>query len=334
MILKIESCFPLLYNFKELVHFSVISIIEFRLVYFYESKVGKKWRTVMNFKSRVEATRKYLTISEKKVTDYILSNPQKAVQMGINNLAEASKTSAATVSRLVKSLQIDSYTTMKVMLSRDLAAQEESDTKDTQLDINANESFESISNKLIKNEIENLSQTQNLLNKKVCEEVVTKLIETNHIYVFGLGASSLAAKDIYQKWTRIGCNVTCEEDFHVLLTQIASATAKSTLWLISNSGETPECLYLANYAKQHHLFVITLTMFGQNSLLKIADLALTTCKPIEPDVRVGATNSIAGQFYVINVIFYLYFSHDFQNSAKAVEESRDLIKLYQQKWLK
>lgn len=285
----------------------------------------------MSFKSRVEATQKYLTTSESKIANYIIKNPQETIQMGINDLAKASKTSASSVSRLVKALEIDSFTALKVLLANDLANQEANPQK-ARLDIAANESFTSISKKLLQNEIENLTQTQNLLDEGVCEQVVTRLLKTKQMYVFGVGASSLAAKDIYQKWTRIGCNVTYEEDFHVLLTQLASAKADSTLWLISNSGETPECLYLANYAKQNHIFVVTLTMFGQNSLVKKADLALTTSKPIEPDVRVGATNSLADQFYAINIIFYLYFSRDFQHSAKAIKKTRHLLGQYQDQW--
>ncbi|WEV70633.1 MurR/RpiR family transcriptional regulator [Lactobacillus sp. ESL0785] len=281
----------------------------------------------MNFKNRVEATRRYLTASEVKIADYILGHPQEAVKMSISELAVASSTSAATVSRLVKSLQIDSYTAMKVMISVDLAEQK-NEKDDVKLDITADEPFELICNKLIKNEVENITQTKDLLDKKICQKVVDRLTQTQTIYVFGVGASALSAKNIYQKWTRVGYNVIWEEDLNVLLAQLCSASEHDTLWLVSNSGETPECLYLANYAKQHGLFVISLTMFGMNSLVKKANLSLTTCKPIEPDFRVGATNSLTGQFYVIDVIFYLFFSRNFKQSFKAVDASRVALKDY------
>lgn len=281
----------------------------------------------MNFKNRVEATRRYLTTSEAKIADYILQNPKKAVKMSINELARASRTSAATVSRLVKSLQIESYPAMKVMISVDLAGQKDQDA-DEKLDISANDSFTEISNKLMKNEIENLKHTKELLQEGICQGVVARLLRTATIYVFGVGASALAARNIYQKWSRIGYNVVYEEDINVLLAQLANATKADTLWLISNSGETPECIYLADYAHQNNIFTISLTMFGQNSLVKKTKLALTTCKPIEPDVRVGATNSITGQFYIIDVLFYLHFSRDFARSLKAIKTSSQEVENY------
>lgn len=69
-------------------------------------------------------------------------------------------------------------------------------------------------------------------------------------------------------------------------------------------------------------------MFGQNKLSKLSNIALKTCKPMEPDVRVGATNSITGQFYVIDTILYLYFSRDFNRSFEAITSSKSIVKDY------
>ncbi|MBA1394253.1 MurR/RpiR family transcriptional regulator, partial [Lactobacillus sp. XV13L] len=213
----------------------------------------------MNFENRVAATRKHLTASEQKSADYILANPQKIIKMGISDLAKASGTSAATVSRLVKSLQIESFTAMKMMISADLAGGADAQAS-PHLDITANESFASIGNRLIKNEMENVNQTKELLSEKACDKVVSSLLHAGRIYVFGVGASALAARNIYQKWTRVGCNVLFGEDMHVFLAQLTNAGAHDVLWLISNSGETPECLYLADWARKHGIAVIALTM--------------------------------------------------------------------------
>ncbi|MDF7638327.1 MurR/RpiR family transcriptional regulator [Lactobacillus sp. ESL0791] len=280
----------------------------------------------MDFKNRVIAEKSSLTAAELKVADYILKNPRVAMASSISQLAVRAGVSAATVTRMIKKLDIDSYTAMKVMLSGDLASEDKH--LESQLDIRANESFTSICNKLIENEMTNIKQTKDLLKHKNCNLVINRLLETRTIYVFGVGASALAAQNIYQKWSRIGANVVLGQDINIFLAQLINATKEDTLWLISNSGETPEVLYLANYAKKNSILTVTLTKFGHNSLYKLADLPLTTCKPIEPDVRVGATNSITGQFYVIDVLFYLYFSRDFDRCYEAIKNSQSSVKDY------
>ncbi len=105
----------------------------------------------MNFQMRVESARKDLTLTEIKTANYILKHPQKAIAASINQLAELAGSSAATVTRMVRKLDIDSFTAMKIMISGDLA-RNVSDSS-PQLDIKENESFSSICNKLVENDV-------------------------------------------------------------------------------------------------------------------------------------------------------------------------------------
>ncbi|MCI1894192.1 MAG: MurR/RpiR family transcriptional regulator [Lactobacillus sp.] len=280
----------------------------------------------MNFQNRVRISQDDLTAAESKVAQYVLEHPEETVNYSVDQLAKLAGASSATVVRMVKKLDIDSFTAMKIMLSMDLVEGKEDDEK--QLDIKANESFGSIRDKLAENETKNIEQTKSLLKSDDCNKAVNRLKQTNTLYVFGVGASSLAAENIRQKWARIGLRVVVGRDVNVFLTELSNATKDDTLWLVSNSGETPEILYVANYAKESGLFLITLTMFGQNHLAKLGDVSLKTIKPMEPDVRVGATNSITGQFFVIDVILYLYFSQDFDRSFAAITASKRLAKNY------
>ncbi|MFD1441512.1 MurR/RpiR family transcriptional regulator [Lacticaseibacillus hegangensis] len=286
----------------------------------------------MSFKDRVEASKNHLTTAETKVADYVVKHPEHVVQLTVDQLARAAGSSAATVVRMVKKLDIDSYVGLRIMLTKDLS--EESTKKAPKLDIQANESFRSIRDKLAENDITNIQQTKDLLDAKECETAVSRLRKTRNLFVFGIGASSLAAENIYQKWSRIGVHVVKDNDMNVFLTELSAATTHDTLWLISNSGETPELIYLAEYAKRRGIFLITLTRFGRNQLSILADAALKTMNPMEPDIRVGATNSITGQFYVIDVVLYVYFSRTFKQSFSRVEASRKLVKDYQAKFKK
>lgn len=280
----------------------------------------------MNFKTRVDSVQKDLTTAEKKVANYIVKHQEETVKSNVEQLAKASGSSSATIVRMVKKLDINSFTTMKIMISMDLVGQD--NETERKLDIKANESFKSIDDKLAENEIKNIRQTKDLLKETDCENTVKRLLKTRTLYVFGIGASALAAENIHQKWSRIGFHVIVGRDLNVFWAELSNSSEGDTLWLISNSGETPEIVYVAQYAKVKKLFCITLTMFGQNKLSKLSNIALKTCKPMEPDVRVGATNSITGQFYVIDTILYLYFSRDFNRSFEAIMSSKSIVKDY------
>lgn len=55
----------------------------------------------------------HLTIQEKYLVDYILGNPDDILQKNINELAQLSYTSTATVSRLCKKLGFKGYKDFK-----------------------------------------------------------------------------------------------------------------------------------------------------------------------------------------------------------------------------
>ena len=58
--------------------------------------------------------------AEQKVADFILANPEEAVQLNVSEIAHASDVSEATVIRFCKHVGFRGYNHMRISLSRDL----------------------------------------------------------------------------------------------------------------------------------------------------------------------------------------------------------------------
>lgn len=58
--------------------------------------------------------------AEKKIADYIIANKKAALDMTIAELAKASDTSDATVSRFCKKLGLKNYQTFRLALAKDV----------------------------------------------------------------------------------------------------------------------------------------------------------------------------------------------------------------------
>jgi DNA-binding MurR/RpiR family transcriptional regulator len=149
------------------------------------------------------------------------------------------------------------------------------------------------------------------------------------IYIFGVGASFLTAQNIAQKWSRIGYPATAMNDLNVLLPAIANGTKRDMLWVVSNSGETPEVIYAAQTAKKSQVSVVSLTKLGKNSVTAISDVAIHTSLPIERRHRIAATNSLMTQFMVVDLLFYDFVSHHYDASTRALNQSKHIIEQYQ-----
>ena len=75
-------------------------------------------------------------------------------------------------------------------------------------------------------------------------------------FVYGLGASSLVAQDIYQKFTRLGRTVFTTLDHHLFASMLGSTEKPSVFIVISNSGTNKEASTLADLAKQQGILLL------------------------------------------------------------------------------
>lgn len=273
--------------------------------------------------SHIKSMMEEYSSAEKKLADYIINNVEKIPTMTANELAESAGLSAPTVVRFSKKIGYQSLTDFKINISTEL----QTGIDEGFSDIQPNESFYSIKNKLGNNAQVAIRETVDVLKEENIQEVVQSLEGAEIVFLYGVGASSLVVEDIVQKWSRVGKPIIFEKDIHVLLPQLVSNETKKVLWLISNSGNTADVVAVGEIAKDLGIPVIALTQFGTNHLSRIADVVIQTSRPKEITNRSAATNSLLAQFVTIDIIFYLYMAKNEQLSEK-VGKTRQAIKGY------
>lgn len=283
----------------------------------------------MSVNGRIINARGTLAKAEGKVADYILAHANQMTTMTVAELAQAAGASPAAVIRLTKRLEIDGFTALKLMLSADVA--EHRLAPKTYADITPKEPISTIKEKLLAGALDSLRETTDQINDHTLAELIRLIADAHQLNLFGIGASNLAAENISQKWNRLGYLTVADNDLNSLLPKLVNAQPNDVLWLVSNSGTSPEVLVAAKFAKDHGIKVISLTRFGDNALARLSDLAVHTSQPKESANRIAATNSLLAQFMVIDIIFYTFVSQHFEASATALENSRQIIHAYKQK---
>ncbi|KRL11360.1 MurR/RpiR family transcriptional regulator [Schleiferilactobacillus perolens] len=281
----------------------------------------------MPIKRKITNTQNSMSEAEEKVANYVLAHPQPVLNMTVSQLARAAQTSAASVVRLSKRIGVAGFTAFKIELAADLTKQ--NIDIDPDADITRNESLSVIKEKLLYNAKEALQDTVDQIDPQAFTDVNRLLGSAKQIYIFGVGASFLTAQNIAQKWSRIGYPATAMNDLNVLLPAIANGTKRDMLWVVSNSGETPEVIYAAQTAKKSQVSVVSLTKLGKNSVTAISDVAIHTSLPIERRHRIAATNSLMTQFMVVDLLFYDFVSHHYDASTRALNQSKHIIEQYQ-----
>lgn len=262
--------------------------------------------------------------AERRIAEKILEEPEKIVHMTASELGKHADSSAATVIRLSKRLKISSFTELKIFISREV----ESESREVYSDIDADEPVQAIMNKLHWNSSLAMKETTSMLEEKAILQAADMIGDASVIYTFGIGASSLVAENIAQKWSRIGKTCIHVKDAHALLTALVGSEKNSVFIGISNSGETHEVIKLADIARRHGHKTISITRFGNNSLSKKSNVSLQHVRANEIEMRSAATSSLHAQFLVIDVLFYVFVSRNYNQALNKIFDSRDAVVEY------
>ena len=103
--------------------------------------------------------------------------------------------------------------------------------------------------------------------------------------------------------------------------QAVNSDASHVGIIISYSGETKEMLKIAGILQKNGTPVVAVTSSGENSLNRIADYNLfVTAK--ETVFRSGAMASRTAQLYIIDILYALYCSLDYDESIKKIQQTR------------
>lgn len=276
-----------------------------------------------NILGRIKSILADFSNAENKVARFVIDNPEKVINMNAADLAIAAGVSAATVIRFCKSIDINSFIEFKVQLSSELSVDSQ---PEPYVDIFPDESIDQIKNKLLNNAISSMKSTVEQLNNEKITAVSQKIKEASVIYVFGAGASWLAAEDVFQKWSRVGKLVIAVPDTHLLTASLMAAPENALFIAISNSGQTLIVNNMVKLAQKKKMFIVSITQFGSNKLSSTADIALQTFKMDEAKMRSAATSSIHAQFTVIDILFFAYMTLDYEKNINMIKASRTLLK--------
>ncbi|MGL4697616.1 MurR/RpiR family transcriptional regulator [Enterococcus larvae] len=265
--------------------------------------------------------REHLPKSEQKIADYILENTNEVITLSAQELAKRADSSPAAIIRFCHSMQVNGFTELKLLVSANLGSVD----AEMYTEVEKEETAEAIKQKLNVRFIHALERTADLLDEKDLAVILPEIERAEVIYVYGLGASSLVAQDVYQKFTRLGKTVFYSLDHHLLASALGTGEKESLFIGISNSGETTELLALLDIAKGSGIYTIGITENGSSPLAGKSDVVLLTAKGEEAPLRSAATVSLISQLYIVDVLFFYYASNNYDETIKKIQQSRNTV---------
>ena len=233
----------------------------------------------------------------KRIGTFVQKNPEQVILFSINEVADASDASIASVMRLCNELDYTSFASFKLALASELAVQ-------------ANENH---ANKLREGELshsvqlgetlcEVIRMNSGLVKASEIEEIARNIIDARQVLLFGVGASYIPACFLSYKLTRLGIANFLSTDSHMTTMAANTSGPDDLLLLFSSSGSIRSSIELAELARQKSLPTIALTNRFKSPLGEICDRQIVAMGSESP-LSSGSLESKCGQLLIVELLF-------------------------------
>lgn len=260
-----------------------------------------------------------LSDTERDIAQFLLAEPESAVDMSVHELAKRTFSSSSSVVRLCHHLGFEGFKEFRKALTYELAVREQSRV-DEQKELKRSDRLEDIIEKITYKNIMSLEDTKNLIDVQTLQECLWLIRKAKCVYLFGLGASLIAAKDLYLKLLRLNKLCVINDDWHSQLLQAKNASEKDLGIVISYSGNTYEVIECMKTLKENKTPIIAITRCVTTPVSELADQKLYTTAN-ESTFRSGAMSSRISQLNIIDVLYTALANSQYEESLEQLSRT-------------
>lgn len=219
---------------------------------------------------KIENSMRAFNEAEKKAAEFILSNPQRVVDMTISDVAQESGVSESTVFRLCRGLEFPGFRAFKLDLARQGAVSVERPYEP----VSADDDAEAIAYKVFNITIQTLQETLQVLDFAEMERAYQALKKAGKVLIIALSVSRTSAMIAADKFYFAGLDATAEIDIHFQVMRASLLRPGDVLFAFSRSGDTRDIIDATKLAKDNGATIIGVTNNPRSYFAKLVDIKL------------------------------------------------------------
>jgi len=263
--------------------------------------------------------------SDKKLADFLLSQPDRARHLSSQQLASEAGVSQSSVVKFAQKIGFKGFPALKLALSEALASNPNPQSMPVHNQIRGDDPMRLVGERLIKENVAAMHATLDVNTEEKLLESVAMLRGARRISLTGIGASGLVARNFGWKLTKIGYNAISEHDMHALLATVQAMDPDDLLLPISYSGERREINMATDEALRVGGKILAITGFTPNALQQRATRCLYTIAE-EQATRSAAISSTSAQMMLTDLLFMALVQQDLERAPERIRHSEELVK--------
>lgn len=225
-----------------------------------------------NIFAKIKAEYNFLTRTEKKICDFLLSDPKSFTGCSMAEVSDKCEVSQGSINNFAKKFCGDGFSALKLQVASDLYAHSETV-------FSAIDSKKGVKDAMELKIKENITAFQNTLmvnDEEQFKIAVDKIMAAEKIEIYGAFHSGIAARDFCYQLMQLGIPASYISDTLMGFVAAATLTPKGLLIAVSSTGRTKEIIEAAQIAKENGVSVISITTNKNSPLAKLSDAVLIT----------------------------------------------------------
>ncbi|MDF2923509.1 MAG: hypothetical protein K0R57_2423 [Paenibacillaceae bacterium] len=269
-----------------------------------------------------------LTNSEKSLAAYITEHSHAVMRMNIRELAGASFTSTATITRFCKKTGAESFADFKMKLWADLQERGSQDpVPSVDIPYSENDSIEQIARKIEQISVETIHNTRKAMNFPILEYIAEAISQAPVIHCFGEGDSLLSLYDFKSKMMRINKRIEFETDFAAQAHQAMNADPAHCAVIISHSGRKRNPIAIAKLLKLNQVPFTVITSEPLSVLAEMATWQIFTGVAEKERLldKLTTYSSQVAVHYILDCLFSFVYALNYRENRNYTQYNEKMI---------
>ncbi len=208
-----------------------------------------------------------LSTAERRVADQILEDPVKVIDYNVALLARQSDVSDATVVRMCRSIGLNGYNQLRLMLAKDMVRLLNMDKEGDESGANTTESVFAAMG-------EEIARLGKIIPNEKMNECARILKEANCVHIIAIGNTYPIARYACFRLCRSGVRATASPGVENFMNDIILASKDDVVVAISQSGNSIPVISGIEVANDRKIETIAITASGKSELAEKAEHVL------------------------------------------------------------
>lgn len=265
-----------------------------------------------------------MSVIERKLADFILDNANLLRDYSSQQLADAVGTSQSSVVKFCQKLGYKGYPDLKLAVSEAVITASTLNRDSPELNPVQSDLF-TLVEQLQFSLHSHLRGILDVNDEKLLLDAANSVNQADKILISGFGASNIVAQDLQFRLLQLGKLAILHSDPSLVAQMASTLNSNSVMLLISESGQEPDLLKLARYAKHKNIPLISLTSYKTNALSMAATTALYALSGDENE-RINPILVQLAQQHLCHILYLLLCQrHNVEHQLKTPAEIDDLL---------